>query len=89
MLSRSGELPDDGSREEIADRFDELAQIEEGLADLDAGRVAPHEQVMREATEMQHHLIDARRGVERRQGATAALTGGGDEEAGQSDRSTR
>ena len=44
------QLPDDCSLEDISYRLYVRAKVEEGLRDLDQGRVAPHEQVMREAT---------------------------------------
>jgi predicted transcriptional regulator len=44
-------LPDEYSLQEIADRLFVHAQVESGVADLDAGRVVPHAQVMREAAE--------------------------------------
>lgn len=42
-------LPDECSLEDISYHLYVRAKVEEGLADLDAGRVVPHEQVMREA----------------------------------------
>ena len=42
-------LPEDCSLEDISYHLYVRAKVEEGLQDLDAGRAAPHEQVMREA----------------------------------------
>ena len=44
-------LPDDCSLEDISYHLYVRAKVEEGLRDLDEGRVVPHEQVMREAAE--------------------------------------
>ena len=44
-------LPDDCSLEDISYHFYVRAKLEEGLRDLDEGRVVPHGQVMREAAE--------------------------------------
>ena len=44
-------LPDDCSLEDISYHLYVWAKVEEGLRDLDEGRVVPHEQVMREAAE--------------------------------------
>ena len=44
-------LPDDCSLEDISYHLYVRARVEEGLHDLDEGRVVPHEQVMREAAE--------------------------------------
>jgi len=40
-------LPDDATMEEAAERLAVLAQIDEGLAQLDAGRGISHEDVKR------------------------------------------
>jgi predicted transcriptional regulator len=42
-------LPEECSLEDISYHLYVRAQVEAGLADIDAGRVVPHEQVMREA----------------------------------------
>jgi predicted transcriptional regulator len=44
-------LPDDSSLEDISYHLYVRARVEEGLRDLDEGRVVPHKQVMREAAE--------------------------------------
>jgi predicted transcriptional regulator len=44
-------LPEDCSLEDIAYHLYVRSQAEEGLRDLDEGRVVPHEQVLREAAE--------------------------------------
>jgi predicted transcriptional regulator len=44
-------LPDDCSLEDISYHFYVRAKLEEGVRDLDEGRVVPHGQVMREAAE--------------------------------------
>ena len=44
-------LPDDCSLEDISYHLYARAKVEQGLRDLDEGRVVPHEQVMREAAE--------------------------------------
>jgi hypothetical protein len=44
-------LPDECSPDDISYHIYVRARMEEGLADLDAGRTVPHEQVMREAAE--------------------------------------
>ncbi len=43
------ELPDECSLEDISYHLYVRAHVEAGLADIDAGHVVPHEQVMREA----------------------------------------
>jgi predicted transcriptional regulator len=48
-------LPDECSLEDISYQIYLRARVEEGLADLDAGRTVPHEQVMREAAEWLRH----------------------------------
>lgn len=48
-------LPDECSLEDISYHLYLRARLEEGLADLDAGRTVPHEQVMREAAEWLRH----------------------------------
>jgi predicted transcriptional regulator len=45
------QLPDDCSLEDISYQLYVRAKVEEGLRDLDEGRVVPHEQVMRETAE--------------------------------------
>ncbi len=42
------ELSDDATLEDAIDYLYYLYQIEQGLADLDAGRVIPHEEAMRQ-----------------------------------------
>lgn len=44
-------LPDDSSLEDISYHLYVRAKVEEGLRDLDEGRVVTHEQVMREAAD--------------------------------------
>ena len=44
-------LADDCTLEEISYRLYLRAKVDEGLEDLDSGRVVPHEQVIREARE--------------------------------------
>lgn len=48
-------LPDECSLEDISYHIYLRARVDEGLADLDAGRTVPHEQVMREAAEWLRH----------------------------------
>lgn len=48
-------LSDECSLEDISYHIYLRARVEEGLADLDAGRTVPHEQVMREAAEWLRH----------------------------------
>jgi predicted transcriptional regulator len=45
------ELPDECSLEDISYHLYLRARVEDGMADLEGGRVVAHEQVMREATE--------------------------------------
>lgn len=40
-------LPDDATLEEVMERIYLLYKIEQGIADADAGRVTPHEEVER------------------------------------------
>jgi predicted transcriptional regulator len=44
-------LPNDASWESILDRMRYLAAIDEGLRDIEAGRVVPHEEVKRQLHE--------------------------------------
>ena len=44
-------LPDDASWESILDRMQYLAAIDEGLKDIEAGRVVSHEEVKRQLRE--------------------------------------
>lgn len=39
-------LPEDATIEDVMERFAFLAEIERGLADVEAGRTIPHEQVL-------------------------------------------
>ncbi len=48
VLEAVGKLPDDAKLEDILENLTLLAKIREGLADSEAGRVVPHEQVIRE-----------------------------------------
>jgi predicted transcriptional regulator len=45
------QMPEDTDWDALAYRFSLRAAIERGLADIDAGRVIPHDQVMRETEE--------------------------------------
>ena len=44
-------LPEDCTLEDISYHLYVRARVEDGLRDLDGGRVVPHEEVMREAAE--------------------------------------
>lgn len=48
-------LPDECSLEDISYHIYLRARVDEGLADLDAGRTVPHDQVMHEAAEWLRH----------------------------------
>ena len=48
VLQAIRHLPDDASLEQIFAEVALLAKIREGIADADAGRVVPHEQIERE-----------------------------------------
>lgn len=48
VLDALRKLPDDAKLDDIVANIALLAQIREGHADADAGRVAPHERVKRE-----------------------------------------
>lgn len=48
VLQAIRHLPDDVSLEDISAEVALLAKIREGVADADAGRVVPHEQIERE-----------------------------------------
>jgi predicted transcriptional regulator len=48
VLKTVGELPDDCSIEEIADRIAFLAAVQKGLDQLDRGEGIPHEEIKRQ-----------------------------------------
>lgn len=48
VLETVGKLPDDAKLEDILANLTLLARLREGLADSEAGRVLPHEDVKRE-----------------------------------------
>lgn len=48
VLSVLDRLPDDCTMEEVLYHLYVVQKIEEGLADIDAGRTIPHEQVVEE-----------------------------------------
>lgn len=45
VLEAVAQLPEDSTFDRIKEEIEILARIREGLADADAGRVTPHEQV--------------------------------------------
>ena len=48
VLDAIGELPDDASLDEIAERVDFLAAIQKGFDQLDDGAGIPHEELKRQ-----------------------------------------
>jgi hypothetical protein len=48
VLEAIGELPDDASLDQIADRVDFLAAVQKGVEQLDRGEVIAHEEVKRQ-----------------------------------------
>lgn len=48
------DLPDTAILDDIEDRFWLLIKIERGLEDVDAGRVIPHEEVVKYFEEVRH-----------------------------------
>jgi predicted transcriptional regulator len=48
VLKTVGELPDDCSIDEIADRIEFLAAVQKGLDQLDAGEGIPHEEIRKQ-----------------------------------------
>ena len=48
VLSALEQLPGSATLEDVIERLVFLAKVDQGLADLDAGRVIPHEQVVAE-----------------------------------------
>ena len=48
VLDAIGELPDDASLDEIADRVEFLAAVQKGLDQLDRGEGIPHDELKRQ-----------------------------------------
>lgn len=48
VLESIAKLPETATLEDIQANLELLAKLREGLADADAGRVVPHEQIKRE-----------------------------------------
>ena len=48
VLESAGELPDDCSLDEIADRIEFLAAVQKGLDQLDCGEGIPHDEIKKQ-----------------------------------------
>ena len=59
ILAMIEPLPDDTSIERAIDELKMLAGIEEGLADIEAGRTIPHEQVVAELMQLRGQIHGA------------------------------